>query len=105
MATDAPSSVTLKLNAETMKSILDGVAMGTMERADAHDLAVAQANEEIHKQFQETVILAQAAHVDLHVTDWVTAKQEDLLVKTANEWISWLEGPGSQTCAGRLCKY
>ena len=48
--------------------------MGTTERADAHDLAVAKADEEIHKPFQETAILAQAAHVDLHVTDWVTAQ-------------------------------
>ena len=32
--------------------------MGTIERGDAHDLAVAQADEEIHKPFQETVILA-----------------------------------------------
>ena len=35
-ATDALSHVTLKLNAETMKSILDGVNMGTTKRADAH---------------------------------------------------------------------
>ena len=30
------------LDAETIKSILDGVTMGMMERADAHDLAVVQ---------------------------------------------------------------
>ena len=62
--------------------------MGSTEMADAHDLAVAKANEEIYKPFQETVILAQAACVDLHVTDWVTAQQEDPTPKTAIEWIS-----------------
>ena len=49
MATDAMSQVTLKLDTETVKYILDGVTMGTMERADAQDLVVARADEEIHK--------------------------------------------------------
>ena len=48
-----------------------------MERADAQDPLVAKADEEIHKQVQETAILAQAACINLHVTDWVTAQQED----------------------------
>ena len=39
-ATDALSQVTLKLDAETMKSILDGVTLGMMERADAQDPVV-----------------------------------------------------------------
>ena len=73
MAADALSCVNLKLNAETVKSILDGAAMGITKRADAHKPVVAKAYKEIHKPFQETVILAWAAHVDLYVTDWVTA--------------------------------
>ena len=88
VATDASSHVTLKLNVETMKSILDGVTVGTMERTDAQDPAVAQAGEELHKPFQETLSLAQPACVDLHVTDWVTAQQEDPTLNTAIEWIS-----------------
>ena len=58
VATDALGHVTSKLNAETVKSILDGVTVGTTERADAHDLAVAEADKNIHKPFQETAILA-----------------------------------------------
>ena len=89
-AMDALSQVTLKLDAETVKSILDGFTMGTTERADTHDLAVAKADEEIHKPVQETVILARAtqACVNLHVTDWVTAQQENPILKTVIEWIS-----------------
>ena len=86
--TDALSQVTLKLVAETMKSILDGVTVGTTERADAHDPVVVEADEEIHKPVQETMILAQTACVDLHVTDWVTAQEEDPILKTAIKWIS-----------------
>ena len=58
MSADALSHVTSKLNTEIVKSILDGVAMGITERPDAHDLAVAKADEEICKPFQETAILA-----------------------------------------------
>ena len=51
---------------------------------------MAEADEEIHKPVLETVILARAAQpcVNLHVTDWVTAQQEDPLLKTIIEWIS-----------------
>ena len=58
MAADALSQVTLKLDAKTVKSILDGVTVGTTERADAQDLAVAKADEDIHKPVQETASLA-----------------------------------------------
>ena len=87
-ATDALSQVTLKLDAETVKSILDGVTMGITDRADAHDPVVAKAEKNIHKPVQETVTLGQAAHIDLHVTDWVTTQQEDLILRTMIDWIS-----------------
>ena len=82
-AVDALGQVTLKLDAETMKSILNGVTIGMTERADAHDLVVAEADEEINKQVQEIVALARTAqvHVNLHVTDWVTNQKEDPIHK------------------------
>ena len=60
------------------------------KRADAHDTAVAEADVEIHKQVWETVILARAAHahVNLHVSDWVTTQQKDPILKAVIEWIS-----------------
>ena len=88
MASDALSWVTSKLNAETVKSILFGVTVGTIKRADAHDPVVAKADEEIHNPFQGTVTLSQAACVDLHMTDWVTTQQEDPILKTVIKWIS-----------------
>ena len=71
MSADALNQVTSKLDAKTMKSFLDGVTMRITEKADAQDPAVAKADEEIYKQVEETVILAQAsqAHINLHVTD------------------------------------
>ena len=49
MIAGALSQVTSKLDVVTMKSILDGVTMGMTERVDAHNLAVAKADKEIHK--------------------------------------------------------
>ena len=60
------------------------------ERVDAQDPVMAEADEEIHRPVKETAGLARAAqaHVDLHVADWVTAQQEDPVLKTVIEWIS-----------------
>ena len=48
-AADALSWVTLRLDAETVKSILDGVTMGWTGRADVHNPVVPETDEEIHK--------------------------------------------------------
>ena len=87
---DALSQVTSKLDAETMVFILDGVTMEMTKRMDTQDPVVAEADEEIHKPVQETVILARTsqAYINLHVTDWVTAQQEDPILKNVIEWIS-----------------
>ena len=46
-----------------------------MGRVNAHNPAVADADEEIHKQVLETAVQARATHmpVNLHVTDCVAA--------------------------------
>ena len=57
--------------------------MGTVGRVDAHNPAVVEADEEIHKQVWETAVQARAnhVHVNLHVTDWVATQQEDPILK------------------------
>ena len=86
---DTLSHVASKLNAEAVTSILEGVSVWTTGRADAHDPSVAEADERIHKQVEETAVQAWAIHmcVNLHVMDWVAA-QEDPILKIAMEWIS-----------------
>ena len=88
-ATDALSQVTLRLDMETVKSILDGVTVGSAGKADAHNPVVAETDEEIHKQVWEAVLQARTTymHVSLHVTDWVAAQWEDPVLKTMINWI------------------
>ena len=89
-AADALSWVTLKLDAETVKSILDGITLGTIGRTDAHGTVVPETDEEIQLQVQETAVQARATHihVNLHVTDWVAAQQEDQILKMTIKLIS-----------------
>ena len=47
---DALSCVISKLNAEAVKSILDGVTVGTTGGAYAYDPMVAEADEKMHQQ-------------------------------------------------------
>ena len=105
VAANTLSWITLKLNAETMKSILNGVSVGTTNRADAHDPVVAKADEEIHQPVQETMILAWAAHIDLHVSDYMNWLTGGSSTQDCNQVDLWLEKTGSKTPAGRQCKY
>ena len=84
---DALSHVVLRLDAEAVKSILEGVTIGNMGRADTHDPAVAEADKRIHREVKEVGVQAKAAHtwVNFHVTDWVAAQQEDPVLKTVME--------------------
>ena len=84
---DALSHVALKLNAEAVKSILDGVTIRTAGRADAYDLMVVKVDERIHQQVEETAVQGHATHmhVNLHVTDLVSVQQEDPILKTVIE--------------------
>ena len=89
-AADALSQITSKLDAETVKSIQDGVPMGSIGRADVHNPMVAATDEEVHKQVWKTSVQARATHthVNLHVTDWVATQREDQILKIAIKWIS-----------------
>ena len=51
---------------------------------------MAYADKEIHKQVQETAILASATqvHVDIPEANWETTQQEDSILKIVIEWIS-----------------
>ena len=88
---DALSHIASKLNTEAVNSILDCITIGTTGKVDAHDPMVAEADERIYKQVEETAVQVQAAHmcVNLHVTDWVSAQEEDPVLKIVMEWISF----------------
>ena len=73
-----------------MKSILDGVTLGSTGGVDVHNPMVAETDKEIHKEVQEAVVQARATHmcVNLHVTDWTVTHWEDPVLKAVINWIS-----------------
>ena len=79
--------------------------VGMIEKAGAHDLVVAKADEEIHKPIQETAISACAVTVDLHVTDWLTTQQEHPILKTMIKWTSGHKVQDLKHLLGRQCRY
>ena len=87
---DALSCVTSKLDAEVVKSILDEVTIEAIQWADTYDPVVAEADERIDERVEEIAVQVRATHVyvNLHVTDWVVAQQEDPILKIVMEWIS-----------------
>ena len=93
----------LRLDAETVRSILDGVTMGMVERADAHDPVVANADEDIHNSIQETAILAHPTWVNPHVTDWVDCTQcRGPNTQDCDQVDLRAEGTGPKTPAGKM---
>ena len=88
-----PEPSYIEAGCETMKSIFDGVIMESTGRVDAHDPVVVETDKEICKQVQEAANQAGATHmhVNLHMTDWVAAQLEDLVLKAMIDWISNLE--------------
>ena len=82
---------------------MDGVTIGTTGRADANDLMVAEANEGMYQQVNETAVQAWTthAHVNMHVMDWIAAQQEDSILQIVMEWVSSHNVQDSQKSPGR----
>ena len=55
---DIHSQVTTQLDADNVKSILDGVALGMVHRAKVHDPAMVEGNQHLDKKY----VSLQAAH-------------------------------------------
>ena len=74
---DVLSWVTTWLDSDTVKSILDGVTLGTVHLAEVHDPAVVEGD---HHMEQEIHVTAGCALVQMHATDWAEAQKEDLML-------------------------
>ena len=79
------SWITTCLNPETVQSILDGVTLGTANRAEGCDPAVVEGD---HNMEKEAHVTAGQVLVEMHVTNWATAQREDPVL---NAVLNWLE--------------
>ena len=68
----------------TVRSILHGVALGSVHQAEVHDPAIIKGD--CHLE-QEVCIAAGCALVPMHVTDWAEAQKEDPMLSTVLNWL------------------
>ena len=76
---DVLSWVTAQLDLDIVRSILDGVALGSAHWAEVHNPAIVKGD---HHLEQEVQVAAGHALVLLHVTDWAVAQEEGLMLNT-----------------------
>ena len=81
---DVLSWVTTQLDPDTVRSILNGVAMGSVHWAEIHDPTVVEGD---HHLEQEVHVTTDCVLVQMHVTDWTEAKREDLMLSTDLDWL------------------
>ena len=65
MVADILSQVVTQLDPETVKSILNGVTLGTVHHAKVHDPAMVEGDQ----HFEEVHVTASCSLVEMHVTD------------------------------------
>ena len=67
-----------------MKSILDGVAIGTAHHAKVHDPAMVEGNQCLE---QEVCAVTGYPLEEMHVTDWAKAQREDPMLSAVLDWL------------------
>ena len=67
-----------------MKSILNGVALGTAHHAEVHDPAVVEGDQCLE---QEVCVATGYPLDEMHVTNWTKAQREDPMLNTVLDWL------------------
>ena len=81
---DMLSQITTCLGPEAVQSILDGVALGATQRAEADDPAMVEGDHDIEK---EVCVTAGWVLEKMHVTNWATAQREDPELDAVLHWL------------------
>ena len=76
--------ITIYLNPDTVRSILNGITLGAAHRAGIYDHTVV---EDDHDLEQEVRVPTGCVMVQMHMTDWAEAQREDPVLSTALDWL------------------
>ena len=97
---DALSSITTCLSPKAVQSILDGVTLDRVHRAEGHDPSVVEGDHYIEKEVHVTVGWVQ---VEMHVTDWAVAQKGDPVLNAVLSWLGTQKKTDLRTPPGRAC--
>ena len=81
---DALSQVSTQLDPDTVRSILNGVALGSVHWAEVHDPTIVEGD---HHLEQEVHVTTGHTLVQMYITDWAKAQEEDLMLSTVLDWL------------------
>ena len=81
---DVLSQVTTQLDLDTVRSILDGVALGSVHQAEAHDATIVEGDCHFEQEVHAT---AGCVLVQMPVTDWTGAQRDGLMLSTVLDWL------------------
>ena len=81
---DVLSQVSTQLDPDTVRLILNGVAMGSAHWAKVHDPAIVEGD---HCLKQEVCVAAGCTLVQMHVTDWTEAQKDNQMLSAVLDWL------------------
>ena len=81
---DALSWVTACLEPEAVQAVLDGATVGTSQRAERENPTVIESDQQLE---QEVWVNAGRVLVEMHVTDWAVAQEEDSELDAVLQWL------------------
>ena len=81
---DVLSQVTTQLDPDMVRSILNGVAMGSAHWAKAYNPTVVEGDSHLE---QEECVATGHALVQMHVTDYTEAQEEDPMLSAVLDWL------------------
>ena len=68
------SQVTTHLEPEAVQAILDGAAVGALQRAERENPAIIENDQQLE---QDVRVTTWGVQVEMHITDWAAAQKED----------------------------
>ena len=81
---DVLSQITTRLDPEAVQSNLDGATLGISQRAEGEDPDMIEGNQEKEK---EVGVATGQVLVEMHVTNWATAQEEDPELDAVLQWL------------------
>ena len=81
---DMLSQITTCLSPEDVQSVLDGLTLGATLSTEGCDPAMVEGDHNIER---EVCVTAGQVLVEIHVTDWATAKREDPVLDAVLNWL------------------
>ena len=81
---DVLSQITTHLDPDTVRSILDGIALGAVHWAEVHDPTIVEGDHDLE---QDVCVTARCMLIQIYVTDWAEAQREDPVLSMVLDWL------------------